>query len=283
MSHIDTVERDKFLRTIRENPDDDTARLVYADWLQERGEEDRAEFIRVQCATENTEFVCDSRDIDVCNCEYCVLKRRERSLNINTVFWGSELPFPCHPENSSCNWVKGFIKSIRIEYTRWQDHTQHIINHPDVVLRTVNLTTWPDFEYQLDGPYIASDGDFSTVRGSVTINSNVDGNRYTRADISEPDMSTFFTVREQREREFTLLLLSVIWPGVAFTLPEGPRPNRNQERLRQLQEMQQEETISTQVIIDELVNEMDGETYQQLLDRYRQRYSRPPENPDTTD
>ncbi|QJW99786.1 TIGR02996 domain-containing protein [Frigoriglobus tundricola] len=30
------------------NPDDDTPRLVFADWLQEHGEEDRAEFIRVQ-------------------------------------------------------------------------------------------------------------------------------------------------------------------------------------------------------------------------------------------
>jgi uncharacterized protein (TIGR02996 family) len=34
---------------IRANPDDDTPRLVYADWLQENGEEERAEFIRVQC------------------------------------------------------------------------------------------------------------------------------------------------------------------------------------------------------------------------------------------
>jgi uncharacterized protein (TIGR02996 family) len=38
------------LRGILERPADDTARLVYADWLQENGEEVRAEFIRVQCA-----------------------------------------------------------------------------------------------------------------------------------------------------------------------------------------------------------------------------------------
>lgn len=37
---------------IRANPDDDTPRLVYADWLQEHGDEDRAEFIRVQCELE---------------------------------------------------------------------------------------------------------------------------------------------------------------------------------------------------------------------------------------
>ena len=40
---------DAFLRAIIENPDDDTPRLVYADWLDEHGQSDRADFIRVQC------------------------------------------------------------------------------------------------------------------------------------------------------------------------------------------------------------------------------------------
>src|SRR5215213_5024358 len=38
------------LRAIREHPDEDTPRLVYADWLQEYGDdEDRAAFIRLEC------------------------------------------------------------------------------------------------------------------------------------------------------------------------------------------------------------------------------------------
>src|SRR5437764_13946726 len=37
-----------FLADIIEHPDDDTPRLVYADYLDERGDP-RAEFIRVQC------------------------------------------------------------------------------------------------------------------------------------------------------------------------------------------------------------------------------------------
>ncbi len=37
-----------FLADIVENIDDDTPRLVYADWLTENGHDDRAEFIRVQ-------------------------------------------------------------------------------------------------------------------------------------------------------------------------------------------------------------------------------------------
>jgi uncharacterized protein (TIGR02996 family) len=43
------THEEAFLRAIREAPDDDGPRLVYADWLEERGDP-RGEFIRVQCA-----------------------------------------------------------------------------------------------------------------------------------------------------------------------------------------------------------------------------------------
>jgi uncharacterized protein (TIGR02996 family) len=39
---------DSFLQAIIESPDDDTPRLVYADWLEDNGLPERAEFIRVQ-------------------------------------------------------------------------------------------------------------------------------------------------------------------------------------------------------------------------------------------
>lgn len=38
-----------FLADILANPDDDTPRLIYADWLEEDGPNHRAELIRVQC------------------------------------------------------------------------------------------------------------------------------------------------------------------------------------------------------------------------------------------
>jgi uncharacterized protein (TIGR02996 family) len=43
-------EADAFLDAIFDHPDDDTPRLVYADWLQEHGQESYAQFIRLQCA-----------------------------------------------------------------------------------------------------------------------------------------------------------------------------------------------------------------------------------------
>src|SRR5437588_196244 len=39
-----------FLQAICAEPDEDAHRLVYADWLDENGRPERAEFIRVQCA-----------------------------------------------------------------------------------------------------------------------------------------------------------------------------------------------------------------------------------------
>src|SRR5690242_683886 len=41
-----------FIRAIAERPDQDMPRLIYADWLGERGDP-RAEFIRVQCTLAN--------------------------------------------------------------------------------------------------------------------------------------------------------------------------------------------------------------------------------------
>src|SRR4051794_8024510 len=43
------TQAEAFLRAIIDNPDDESLRLIYADYLDERGDP-RAEFIRVQCA-----------------------------------------------------------------------------------------------------------------------------------------------------------------------------------------------------------------------------------------
>jgi uncharacterized protein (TIGR02996 family) len=43
------TDRDAFLRAIAASPDDDSPRLIFSDWLEENGEPERAEFVRVQC------------------------------------------------------------------------------------------------------------------------------------------------------------------------------------------------------------------------------------------
>lgn len=49
-----TDERAALVRAILEQPEDDAVRLAFADWLQEHGDESRAEFIRVQIAMSGT-------------------------------------------------------------------------------------------------------------------------------------------------------------------------------------------------------------------------------------
>lgn len=48
-----TLANEGLMAAVTANPDDDLPRLVYADWLDENGEPERAEFIRVQCEVEH--------------------------------------------------------------------------------------------------------------------------------------------------------------------------------------------------------------------------------------
>jgi uncharacterized protein (TIGR02996 family) len=54
-------EEDAFLQAVIADPEDDAPRLVYADWLEERGDV-RGEFIRAQCALAQRGFRADLAD-----------------------------------------------------------------------------------------------------------------------------------------------------------------------------------------------------------------------------
>lgn len=73
-----------FIRAILADPADDTLRLVFADALEECGERERAEFIRVQCAIAADPRVNHAQSArvlaDGCTCSLCALRRREREL-----------------------------------------------------------------------------------------------------------------------------------------------------------------------------------------------------------
>jgi uncharacterized protein (TIGR02996 family) len=78
-----------FLREICENPEDDTVRLIYADWLDENGDPDRAEFIRLQIAMGDTGSELDERGSRVRS----LRKKRAAGWlaelpNIKGVLWG---------------------------------------------------------------------------------------------------------------------------------------------------------------------------------------------------
>jgi len=77
-------DREAFLRTIVENPDDDVSRLVFADWLEENGEPERAAFVRIQC--ELASLLSDDERREECELNALRLYRGNREK------WLKELP-----------------------------------------------------------------------------------------------------------------------------------------------------------------------------------------------
>ncbi len=111
-------EREALLRSVCENSDEDTPRLVFADWLQENGEEARAEFIRAQVEAARLPTDNDRR---------AGLVRRGAAIQKRFgEQWLGELPVP---DKEHINWVeapdwldgetfdRGFPSLLRVKTT----------------------------------------------------------------------------------------------------------------------------------------------------------------------
>jgi uncharacterized protein (TIGR02996 family) len=86
------TEGEAFLRAIADSPYDDTPRLVYADWLDEHGEQDRAEFIRVQV---------ELARIDDDDPRHTLLKHRQDALlRRHRRAWKEHLPDWARPDHA---------------------------------------------------------------------------------------------------------------------------------------------------------------------------------------
>lgn len=145
------------LRTICERPEDDCARLVFADWLEEQGEGERAEFVRVQVAVEPWRSICAHHDGGRTKCPGCVLRRRERELLHHIGHWHAwtasipttdaiaNLDTPPNVERdwSPRWWVRfrrGFIASVRTTAALWLAHGPAIVAVQPV--ERVRLSDW---------------------------------------------------------------------------------------------------------------------------------------------
>jgi uncharacterized protein (TIGR02996 family) len=102
-----------FLSAICADPADDTARLVYADWLQENGEPERAEFIRVQ--VERARLRASGEDPEA-------LRARDLELRAgHGVKWQHELP-----RLSGVSWQRfwrGFVSGATVG--TWRNYDRH--------------------------------------------------------------------------------------------------------------------------------------------------------------
>lgn len=170
-------------RAILLHPADDDRRLVYADWLEEHGDVDRAEFVRAQvelaCMTYRP--ACDHRyrpatipPLPTPKCPGCrydkrlrALRRRERELWLllynrmaseanramrlpRVTSEGCSIgwcPTPISTERIVTTWHRGFIDSIECTEAAWREHGSAVMRqHP--VTRVVLVDKRPNYQVE---------------------------------------------------------------------------------------------------------------------------------------
>ncbi len=143
--------RQAFLQDIIDHPEDDTPRLVFADWLYDNGELERSELIRLQCelalypATWNNDHLFDKR--------WQALRQRELNLLLNPRYdwlsppsgfhgaWGVSFgddyfyagfvsdDFPA--VTMAVNFRRGFVEEIHCNCADWLAHGKQVVKeHP---------------------------------------------------------------------------------------------------------------------------------------------------------
>jgi uncharacterized protein (TIGR02996 family) len=109
-----TSDGDALFRAICENPQEDTPRLIYADWLDENGDTERAEFIRLQI---------EARVLDPAYPAPDAIVRVTRLLREYGNAWRAELP-----QIAGVCWnpffVRGFIEHA--DLTAEKDSSAHL-------------------------------------------------------------------------------------------------------------------------------------------------------------
>ncbi len=150
---------ESFLESICRDPADDTPRLIYADYLDDHGQSDRAVFIRSQVEYANLPAICQKtgeiREEEIrsprfytkrCRCQVCSLRRKayysarrwivwEWTADIRRVITPDEQAIRAliaRPAEDfipfiSYSWRRGFICSIRTSEKDWLAHGEKLI------------------------------------------------------------------------------------------------------------------------------------------------------------
>ena len=259
------TDRESMLAAIAAAPDDDIPRLVYADKIHETGDEDRAEFIRVQCEIDRTPHrklspYPDGSHRQDCrhDCPACPLVRRSQELlgnhfgdwlgpDVSAGLLLSNPPGRLADRHSnatrSLTFRRGFVEQAERPAADWIAHADGLLaEHP---VQDVWLTTWPEIKY-VDGDSTTTDafgeqtvyrraarwGDKTASAGRAVGRREIH-ERYVRGgDAAVADLSA--RIRRDLEQMMSpLSLLRQWWPQVpagGWHLPPERQENRYQNR-----------------------------------------------------
>ncbi len=174
------------LADILARPDDDELRLVCADFWEDHGDAERAEFVRVQVAF--------ARDFD--DHEFAPrgepLRKRIGELWDRGTDAGGWLELPAHW--GIPYWKRGFVHGLQLSAADWLAHADAILAAQPV--REVTLTTWP----LMDGKAIHGGPAGYRLRG--------------RQRIHFPEAKQLNDALRE--------IVHAEWPDITFTMPPDP-------------------------------------------------------------
>lgn len=228
------------LCAICENPKEDDPRLRYADWLDENGFAERAEFIRVQVRLAGPFRGCDP----ICNqetghgrhCEHNLwddLRARQQQLLADRHNFVNWTPSVMHTGSragiryetggtvglfgngfESATFTRGFVSHIACTAKDWLAHADAITASQPI--ERVTLTTWPivfgrGSRNPASQPIVRS-----TSRASQAIRVYGFGKRLP-VTVSERFIADF---RGDLRRFIVEQLFALNWPRIRFTIPQ---------------------------------------------------------------
>jgi uncharacterized protein (TIGR02996 family) len=104
------------LAAIAEAPDDDTPRLVYADWLDEHDQPDRAEFIRLQIGLTAATIPEAQQE--------AARTRADELFKRNEAAWCGELPVRSGVTWTTTPFTRGFADTVGFRHGKaWKEHS----------------------------------------------------------------------------------------------------------------------------------------------------------------
>ena len=188
-------------------PEEDAVRLVFADWLEENGEPDRAEFIRVQVELQAMPTECDNA---FCDCQLVVcpscrkwkrLRGREKELERTPAMraeadrfaalfrltgkFATDHGFSGGTRDIRWSWSRGFVESVTCSQADFLSHAKELFSaHPICTVR-----------FSDKQPYSTAEGDWFWIHTSEP-----EPNQNTIADVlwSRPRPSGFSGIRRRR-------------------------------------------------------------------------------------
>lgn len=144
------------LRAVLEDPADDCRRLVYADWLEENGQPERAEFVRVQvelAGLSTGELTCPKTGVvttwhgftPACRCRACRLRRREYETSCRFCHWDWRGGIP---PGTSVSYRRGFVEEVRCDNGPFLGHVAAIFSTaPITEVRLTDLRPGTSYEH----------------------------------------------------------------------------------------------------------------------------------------